>query len=569
MANTIRIQALPKFPASVEAGDGIVIARSGGVFTFSIDPGAGIFQLADPDLMALANNSTNGLWARTGAGAGAARTLAGTANEITVSNGDGVSGAPTFSLPTALTFSGKTITGGTYSSLTISGAVTITAAATVSGAWVFDHPPTSRLIDAGAGAGPLVSTFRDSATPAASDLIGHYSFFGRDSAANVEEYARLQGTIVDPASGSEDSALQIWTVVNGTLASRASWYQGLVVGSPAGGDKGAGTLNLAGDLYNNNTAPTGTGAYVRAVSPTFTSGPTVPYDDDGALAGPLLSLYRNSASPAANDLIAHINFYGRDSATNVQEYARVQGAIVDPTSTSEDGQLSLQTVVAGAFADRLNVAQGVWIGSATGTDKGVGTLNLAEDLYNNNASPTGTGGYVRATSPTIATPSINTINLTGGQITFPAVANLSSDPNTLDDYEEGTWTPSITFASPGDLSIAYVVRIGVYTKIGRLVALNWVTLTSTFTHATAGGACSITGLPFTSANVANQHAYGGTNFSGVVKASYFVVTHGVLANTAAVSFFTVGIGSGAALLNAADMPTGGTVQLSGGVQFVV
>ena len=36
--STIRVQALPKFPASVEAGDGIVIARSGGVFTFSVDP---------------------------------------------------------------------------------------------------------------------------------------------------------------------------------------------------------------------------------------------------------------------------------------------------------------------------------------------------------------------------------------------------------------------------------------------------------------------------------------------------------------------------------------------------
>jgi hypothetical protein len=73
---------------------------------------------ADSDLDALASNSTNGFWARTGAGTGAARTLTGTANEITVTNGDG-SGVPTFSLPTALTFTGKTITGGTYSSPTI------------------------------------------------------------------------------------------------------------------------------------------------------------------------------------------------------------------------------------------------------------------------------------------------------------------------------------------------------------------------------------------------------------------------------------------------------------------
>jgi hypothetical protein len=36
--STIRVQALPKFPASVEAGDGITVTRSGGVFTFSVDP---------------------------------------------------------------------------------------------------------------------------------------------------------------------------------------------------------------------------------------------------------------------------------------------------------------------------------------------------------------------------------------------------------------------------------------------------------------------------------------------------------------------------------------------------
>lgn len=72
----------------------------------------------DTDLNALASNSTNGFWARTGAGTGSARTLTGTANEITVTNGDG-SGVPTFSLPSALTFSGKTITGGTYATPTI------------------------------------------------------------------------------------------------------------------------------------------------------------------------------------------------------------------------------------------------------------------------------------------------------------------------------------------------------------------------------------------------------------------------------------------------------------------
>lgn len=58
---------------------------------------AGSYQPLDADLTALAANSANGFWTHTGAGAGAARTITGTA-PINVSNGDGVSGNPAISL---------------------------------------------------------------------------------------------------------------------------------------------------------------------------------------------------------------------------------------------------------------------------------------------------------------------------------------------------------------------------------------------------------------------------------------------------------------------------------------
>ena len=57
----------------------------------------------DADLNALASNSTDGLWAHTGAGTGAARTLTGTGGAVSITNGDGVSGNPTFTLPGTLT----------------------------------------------------------------------------------------------------------------------------------------------------------------------------------------------------------------------------------------------------------------------------------------------------------------------------------------------------------------------------------------------------------------------------------------------------------------------------------
>lgn len=70
-------------------------------------------------LDSIAGFSSTGLLARTGTGTYSFRTLTGTSAEITVTNGSGVSGNPTFSLPSALTFTGKTITGGTYVSPTL------------------------------------------------------------------------------------------------------------------------------------------------------------------------------------------------------------------------------------------------------------------------------------------------------------------------------------------------------------------------------------------------------------------------------------------------------------------
>lgn len=75
-----------------------------------------IFALAN-DLAALEALASTGIAARTAADTWAQRTITGTANEITLTNGNGVSGNPTVSLPTALTFTGKTITGGTYTSV--------------------------------------------------------------------------------------------------------------------------------------------------------------------------------------------------------------------------------------------------------------------------------------------------------------------------------------------------------------------------------------------------------------------------------------------------------------------
>lgn len=75
-------------------------------------------QAFDADLSALAALASTGIAVRTASNTWAQRTITGTANEITATNGNGVSGNPTLSLPSALTFTGKTVTGGTFASPT-------------------------------------------------------------------------------------------------------------------------------------------------------------------------------------------------------------------------------------------------------------------------------------------------------------------------------------------------------------------------------------------------------------------------------------------------------------------
>jgi hypothetical protein len=55
---------------------------------------------------------------------------------------------------------------------------------------------------------------------------------------------------------------------------------------------------------------------------------------------------------------------------------------------------------------------------------------------------------------------------TSGQIKFPATQNASTDANTLDDYEEGTWTPN---QGSGLTLVGAFSSSGTYTKIGRMV----------------------------------------------------------------------------------------------------
>jgi hypothetical protein len=128
--------------------------------------------------------------------------------------------------------------------------------------------------------------------------------------------------------------------------------------------------------------------------------------------------------------------------------------------------------------------------------------------------PTTTGTLATLTTPSFGTTigvGGATASTSGSGISFPATQSASSDANTLDDYEEGTWTPT------GN-GITYSTADGSYTKIGRVVTARF---TIVFPSTGSGSIARLFGLPFTSTSSGTNPTFGGflsysTHGSGIL-----------------------------------------------------
>jgi hypothetical protein len=147
-----------------------------------------------------------------------------------------------------------------------------------------------------------------------------------------------------------------------------------------------------------------------------------------------------------------------------------------------------------------------------GNVSGSGTLTIAAPNTNSNFTlslPTNTGTIITQNSTPAFASTIGvggaTAAASGAGITFPATQSASSDANTLDDYEEGSFTPQVDNGSGGNMTIVGV-QIGKYIKIGNLV---FISITVTGITKSGSGSLKVKGLPFTvgsSANATDQSA---------------------------------------------------------------
>jgi len=131
----------------------------------------------------------------------------------------------------------------------------------------------------------------------------------------------------------------------------------------------------------------------------------------------------------------------------------------------------------------------------------------------------------------------------GAGISFPAAQSASSDANTLDDYEEGTWTPGITFGG-GSSGLTFSGRSGRYVKIGRMVYAGFQFDLSNKGSST--GSAVLTGLPISSGSSVNAQRYAGAcgyyaNFTSVGMIQLLIEASGT---TAYLRYATTGSTSG-------------------------
>lgn len=254
----------------------------------------------------------------------------------------------------------------------------------------------------------------------------------------------LTGPLITPASTTIGAGLNlppgvapttpnngdVWTTTAGIFVQ----INGVTVGPLASSASGSFT----GQQIDTGATTTSPGWYVQITGDTTprvrigtnaTDIPSIAFGPGNAVrdtfiervgAGSLRYGAPDAASPVAQSSIVQNVVAGTSNTAGASRiFAGSQG-----TGSGQGGSIVFQTAPAGssgtgqnALSAALTIQGSGGLTTGAATDQGAGTLNLAGNLYNNGVAPTGTQGYVRATSPTLVTPALGTpssVTLTNG-----------------------------------------------------------------------------------------------------------------------------------------------------------
>jgi len=249
------------------------------------------------------------------------------------------------------------------------------------------------------------------------------------------------------------------------------------------------------------------GTTLTGTTPQDTYDSLIKVTDNGPISGTLkalsdglgndstLSLSTTAASIAGTLAVAGAATF--DTTTLVVDAAnnRVGVGVASPTSTLDVAGKGIFNI--GATAGDVLVCDKLAGGNIAFNINGV---------YSGQVGVSGLGDLVlagRTIYPAMVITSAGVVELSQGQLKFPATQVASANANTLDDYEEGEWTMSVTFGG-ASVGVTTSANTGTYTKIGRQVTVNgYLELTS---KGSSIGSARITGLPFSIPNLTQNYA---------------------------------------------------------------
>jgi hypothetical protein len=370
------------------------------------------------------------------------------------------------------------------------------------------------------GAGPFAALITTGSGDTTRIITEGAIEFNYDGVSGTQRRGKIRGT-GNTAGGPYAGGLAF--EYNSFNGSAYQWYTGIELNSV--GNVGIGTSSPAGKLSLRG-----------AFSTTQTAGLTI--ESTGSTTGLLapIAFYLQSSGwgtvHQANITAQQVS--GSDGGANLIFSTSTTGQFT-PTEhmrLDSNGALLFNTSANGS---RIHVRQ---YETVTGAIAITGTTWVGMDFFNANAnagarnwrlattynrfglfelvSGSTSGGTDYATclslyrGESLALEGANT--QTGTGITFPATQSASSNANTLDDYEEGFFTATVTTSTSGTITLNGGVDKLAYTKIGRVVYVQGL-LEISSVSSPVGVVVYIQGLPFTTADLDEYAGRAGTAFS--------------------------------------------------------
>lgn len=398
-------------------------------------------QATDTDLTAVAGLSTTGLIARTGAGTASTRTVTGTANQITVTDGDGVSGNPTLSIPSDPVLPGTDLTVGTSSGVTIKTGTadpTVTATSANAGSLYFNTSTANiyRKTDAGSStnwvllgtSAAITGWTQYTPTFTGFGTVSTQSFYYRQVGDSLEIQGRFTGgtvTAVEP---------RITVPTNCTVSANYTTLE--VSGNFARGANAAATyyttIEPSSTYLTISAQSSGSHALTKVSSASATFSNAENYSVSALVKCSNLASVANQASTsiitAFTSYTPTFTGFGTVSTQSfryrqVGSTVQIEGRFLVGTPTATEARVTLPTVCSSAASDYVTLEH-VGAGSSTETVNNIVVLVEPSSSYL-------TFGTVTAARAGLTKQNGNSVISAGGTLTFNATVRCTGMPGVI------------------------------------------------------------------------------------------------------------------------------------------